>query len=499
MPNLALEIEYLGGVAFAAQGPDKATPDWPPQPDRVFSALVATWGARGEQKSEAEALRWLEEQPLPILVASESEPRTAPRVYVPPNDFGTSRGPGIPKPGSKAFRQAASVIPSWRDRKERTFPASRPHDPIVRYYWKSVPDTLTFQALKQLAADTAYVGHSSSLTRCRFLQCDGVPEQPSQSPRRRVYPGRFEELHKAYQRFARSNGMTGRPRPGDPVISRRVQTANAARSCFSLEWLVLEHVDGEMPDIRASALVAKEIRDALLSGYDQCGIGDEIPAEVSGHLKDGSPSSDPHIAIIPLVFAGFPYADGHLLGFALVPPRSSGVLKDSAFRGALRKIAPRDEESGRRNLRLRFFELQLSPTLTPSRKSLDPSRYTRPSRLWATVTPIALDRHLKKVGAERQKEIDDQIQAACRNIGLPKPDKIRTDKHPAVEGVPSAYPSGKAPSWMRWRLPASLASRQLTHAVIRFAEPVAGPVILGAGRFVGLGLCLPLDEEEAEA
>jgi CRISPR-associated protein Csb2 len=34
--------------------------------------------------------------------------------------------------------------------------------------------------------------------------------------------------------------------------------------------------------------------------------------------------------------------------------------------------------------------------------------------------------------------------------------------------------------------------------VIEFAEPVAGPVLLGAGRFVGLGLCLPLREAVAE-
>ena len=27
---------------------------------------------------------------------------------------------------------------------------------------------------------------------------------------------------------------------------------------------------------------------------------------------------------------------------------------------------------------------------------------------------------------------------------------------------------------------------------IRFADPVDGPVVLGAGRFVGLGLCLPI-------
>jgi CRISPR-associated protein Csb2 len=85
---------------------------------------------------------------------------------------------------------------------------------------------------------------------------------------------------------------------------------------------------------------------------------------------------------------------------------------------------------------------------------------------------------------------------ACRNISLPEPEAVVIDKHSAIEGVPSAYPSGKSPRWMNWRLPPSLASRQLTHAVIRFAEPVDGPVILGAGRFVGLGLCRPIDGED---
>jgi CRISPR-associated protein Csb2 len=108
------------------------------------------------------------------------------------------------------------------------------------------------------------------------------------------------------------------------------------------------------------------------------------------------------------------------------------------------------------------------------------------------VTPIVLDRHLKQKGEARQQEAAALIAAACRNIGLPEPEAVVVDKHSAVEGAPSAYPSGKAPRWMTWRLPPSLASRQLTHAVIRFAEPVDGPVILGAGRFMGLGLCRPI-------
>jgi CRISPR-associated protein Csb2 len=54
--TLVLEIEYLLGTAFAAQEEDNPAPDWPPQPDRVFSALVASWAARGEHSGEHQAL-----------------------------------------------------------------------------------------------------------------------------------------------------------------------------------------------------------------------------------------------------------------------------------------------------------------------------------------------------------------------------------------------------------------------------------------------------------
>ena len=57
---LTLEVEYLLGVAFAARGPADDAPDFPPQIDRVFSALVASWAARGERADERAALEWLE-------------------------------------------------------------------------------------------------------------------------------------------------------------------------------------------------------------------------------------------------------------------------------------------------------------------------------------------------------------------------------------------------------------------------------------------------------
>ena len=489
--TLVLEVEYLSGVSFAAIGPDSEAPDWPPQPDRMFSALVAAWAARGQDKREEEALRWLEKQPVPRLLASDAEPRTGALVFVPPND-----------PRSNKKKTAKGVLPSLRNRQPRRFPAARPHDAIVRLFWNAVaPEGEILTALQSLAGDVSYVGHSASFTRCRFLlnqDVSGLGE--ARLPERGIYRGRFDEL---------CQNFNARPRRR-PLPGTRVAPAPEAKreqgSIFSDRWLILEHVSGDMPDIRACGIVVKTLRDALLDGYGRIGHGSAIPEVISGHSPDGKPSRAPHLAVVPLTFTGFPYADGHMMGFALVPPRDSTILDDENFRKALRKLAPVDEDYGRRILTLTpragmpsgdAFSIKLSPTfeVPANKRSLDSALYTLPARTFATVTPIVFDRHLKAKGAARQEEIATQIAAACRNVGLPEPEAVVADKHSSIEGAPSAYPSAKSPPWMRWRQPPSLASRQLTHAVIRFAETVQGPVILGAGRFMGLGLCRPVDAE----
>jgi CRISPR-associated protein Csb2 len=348
-------------------------------------------------------------------------------------------------------------------------------------------------ALNALAADIPYVGHSSSLTRCRFRTDDVAGE--TSAPRRRVYRGRLRELESAY--YARR-----RPSPGEEVdaTATKEEAAEIPRSVFSERWLILENVagKGEMPDIRAAAWVSKALRNTLMSGYRQSGQEEAIPVLVSGHSKNGDPASSPHLAVAPLAFLGSEYADGRVLGFALIPPGSGGLLEDETFRNALRAVAGWNEREGRRELEVNARGLNVALALSRRRglQSLDPAPYVAVARTWATCTPMVLDRHLKAKGnIDRESEVAGQVRDACGNIGLPMPSGIETGKHSAVAGAPSAYPSGRAPAWTRWRLPDSLASRQLTHAVLQFDTPVRGPVILGAGRFTGLGLCRALDPE----
>ncbi len=477
---LVLEIEHLLGVAFAAQEPDSGSPDWPPQPDRVFSALVAAWAARGERTDEREALEWLEQQAPPDIAASPAAARPAPSSFVPPND-----------------KLQVSANPAWRTRQPRRFPAALPLDPVVRMVWREA-EGAPVEALDHIARDVAYVGHSASLTRCRFVEDDWPAH--GRAARRRVYKGRLSELEAAYQ-------AKRRPSPGE-AIRPPPSIVEPSLNAFSSDWLTFEIVGERTLDLRAAPLACKALIKAVMCGY---GAGDGAPAPewVSGHRPDGTPSPAPHLAAAPLAFAGYPHADGRLLGFALVPPQGRGdLLADADFANALTQRLQKvgDERLFRLWCKeLPNLDLQLRLTLETERASLNPARYMRPSRRWATVTPLVLDRHvappraeLKGDGDRYRHETEDLIRRACANVGLPEPSRVMAAKHSAATGAPPAYPSGNAPRWTAWRTPEAFKSRRLSHAILQFDAPQAGPVMIGAGRFCGLGLCLPLDREQKE-
>lgn len=477
--TLVLEIDFLTGVCRAARGLGDDDPDWPPQPDRVFSALVSAWGVRGEAPEERAALEWLERQPPPMIQASGYSARTAPEVYVPVNDAKASRAP----------RTYIRVLPDCRPRQPRQFPVALPDDPAMELvWWQSVaPEIKVLDALNVLAHCVGYIGHSASLVRCRFLAAASArqSEQKLMPSRRWVYPGRLDELEAAYQ-----------ARPERPMIRSGwvapSQNNNSSESGPPDPWLVLEVMKGEVPDIRASALVCRLLRQALMCGYRRSEQRDAIPEVISGHTPDGLPTRNPHLAVVPMAFAGWPHADGHVLGFALIPPHGESLQCIDGFRTAWETVAHYDPEKQRRVLTLQGSPLRgplhLSPATEESKRSLSPNPYLKPSSRWATVTPIVLERYLKK---NHDAEIQELVANSCEHAGLPRPnpERIWIGKHSAIEGAPPARPLTGEPPWTKWKLPRLLRTRQLTHAIIDFEEQVPGPVLLGAGRFTGLGLC----------
>ena len=107
------------------------------------------------------------------------------------------------------------------------------------------------------------------------------------------------------------------------------------------------------------------------------------------------------------------------------------------------------------------------------------------SCLWASVTPVVLDRHFK--GADKWQKAAESVKDACERIGLPRP--IAVELHP-VSRARGAPRSDEFPHLSR---KSDGGRMHHSHAVVQFPEPVIGPVLIGAGRFRGYGLCRPLN------
>ncbi len=499
---LALEIELLTG-AFRAALPDGSGPEWPPHPERIFSALVQSWVDGAHQEDERKALEWLEQLEPPAIEAAELvSSRDAPTVYVPPNDF------HVPQP-SKPFEWPADRegrrkpirditwagiepgIRAWGFRQPRTFKVAVPAGDRLAAVWEVARPDRMAAPLDRLASRVSNVGHSSSLVRCAWSErsASNAPtvwrlSQAGSVSLRVPYAGRLADLERWWKEAARP-----RSRAWARYAPPEIVNAPPPRSVFGREedWFVFAAARNRHPDVLALAHVAKRVRDALMKVGPQ-----PVPALLSGHGPDGGPAREAHIAVLPLPDVGEPDSRGTLIGFAIVLPRRLAPEARPPILKAIAALArPVDHPSGFATIWLsKTFSWKLELCLTPSQALLRPGRWSRSGKAWASVTPVVLDRFPKR---DDPREIAQILAQACRNIGLPEPEEIEIGTHSIIPGSPNAYFPPR--SHLAWTFPAGskFANRPRRHVLLRFSTAVTGPVVLGAGRYHGFGLCMPLD------
>jgi len=90
------------------------------------------------------------------------------------------------------------------------------------------------------------------------------------------------------------------------------------------------------------------------------------------------------------------------------------------------------------------------------------------------------------------EEVCEIVAKSCENIGLPEPIEIDIDKTSWHLGAPRARPGGGGFPLIPDR--SGSPSRYQVHVWLRFERPVIGPVLIGAGRYRGYGLCKPLPQ-----
>jgi CRISPR-associated protein, GSU0054 family len=511
---LTLAWTYLTGYARATDPAQREAPEWPPHPARVWLALAAAFFETGEDPAEEHALEWLRTLPdpqlwLPCRAGSRRRVVTA---YVPVND----------KAEGTALLQSA---PLARNKQPRTFPAVWVGDQPCYLHWPEAPEADRYRpALGQLCAKVTRIGHSASLVQMWVAEAPPNPQDGFEGwlpagdadsdlaniHLRRIYQGpSLERLRETFQAGRRPLvGLAAGYCPATLESPPMTKT-----TAFDRDLLVLTQVDGPALPVTASLRATQALRDTLMANCLQ-----PPPAWVSGHDAHGRPLADGrgHLALLPLPFVGYEYADGRLLGMALAfPPEIARHERGRVLRPLLVNAQGKPAEISLKLGKLGVWVLR-KRAWDDTRITLQPETWTafpHGAKRWASVTPVVLDRFPK---ADRlterinwEYEVGSILFEACRYAGLPEPVEIDFGTTAWLPGTPRAIakerplrgdPPASQPALAKlgdgfppYMLKGARAAKPQVHVFLRFAEPVVGPVLLGAGRFFGYGLFKPLD------
>lgn len=532
---LAFGMRYLNGFVAASEPDSHERPEWPPHPGRVFMALAAAHFETGADRSEREALEWLERLDRPPRIhAGAASARALVTHFVPVIDRGIwTKDPSKPKQKPPPPLQSAPGI--MRVRNERTFARAWLDDEVVYMSWpEAEPPEATRAALGPLCGKVTRIGHSASFVHMWLASPDEIKD-PSWVPdvdRAEIHlrvagPGTLGYLErcfnqkeverwgdlmamasdaadtkaqKAAKEKLKSEYVEGRPvrlRPELRIFEGyarprpSAETATAPGTVFSPHFIVraIERESGPYRelDLLCAPQVVQRWREAILTQSND--LPEAVRRLLSGHDDQGAPLEDAHLAFVPFAFVGHPHADGHLLGMGIVLP--DGLQPDDRNR-ALRVIARVD-----RLLlgRLGIWRISGVDAVAPpwSLRSDVWTAHPDGATHWSTVTPIVFDWHPKeKDRSAYQREIAAMIAQAAVRVGLPEPRDVIVTAVSAHLGVPLAH------AFPRLRRKDG-SQRRHAHAILVFGERVRGPILLGAGRYRGYGVCRPLHYEGVPA
>jgi CRISPR-associated protein Csb2 len=501
------------------------------------------------------ALRYLEGLPAPVIQCSgldDAARRSAPQVFVPVNDVATVSEPNSSKleaaeealaaaadersrkkasadveklrkkllddtakvvaapPTFTADRDlGARVLPEGRTKQPRTFPSVTPTCPAVAFVWRDEELAAELKSgLVRLLRRLVRLGHSSSMVAARLLD-DGevaalsglttsfVPDDvDGRHVIRWVGRGQVERLGRAFELHKE---VEPRVLPAAFVRYREglAPTVEKPRAGVFAhhDMIVFARVGGPRLPMTSTVGVARQFRKALIAA-----ARDDVPPLLSGHAADGASLDATHLAFVPLPVVGHPYADGAILGVGLVFPRDCSAderRRVLAAIGRLEQATPGTDDPPVVHLMLGssgVLELQRVGWGEDGRTTLQPGWWARSSKTWASATPVALDRHPGNLHDEdpvrRKKAFDearDSIALAVRRAGYPEPVELDVVRSCVLPGSvkPRAFP--------RYPVESDRPQRVLVHTRIAFPSSVQGPLLLGAGRYFGLGLHLPVD------
>ena len=462
-------------------------PEWPPAPYRLFQALLAGAARAGKLESLAGSLRWLETQPAPMIIAPPTKTGQVVTRFVPNND-------GDKKPD----RQDRLTGKTFR-------PTIMLDNPAVHYLWplagcgSEITDDI-IAAVRCLTClgwgiDLAY-GDAQIVSDDAVANLGGIRWLPkigvfrNEGMLRVPNEGSLEDLQNSHQ-SALGRIVHGQPLNNlkKPCVFDSVFYTSSERP-LGMPAVFFELRDGDDNYFRFSPAklkcVSAMVRHAAIKamdvqkGFPPPGIID--PAEwvdtfVAGHRPDGV-ADHRQFSYVPLPSIGRTHSDANIRRVMI--------------------MAPFGEDAKLMHLAEQLNGCQLvregggaAPMLRRGRPDGVTALYTGQSRIWATVTPVILPGHDDHKPAKTRK----LLLAAFSQSGIEQPCEFTWGALPYFPNCLSAYSHDRNGRPIGCLRPKKLEGLTAVHVRMRFDRPIAGPIVVGAGRHRGFGVFAGLKGE----
>ena len=473
--------------------------EWPPSPARLFQALVAG-AAKSMNLTEEDrgALEWMERLDAPTITAPIVRKGQPFSNFVPNNDHDLVEG------GSKPLS------------KIRTSKTIRPHVFDARisllYIWPfggGGHEELHARTICKIAEGLYQLGRGVDMAwaqaelldgnqiEARLSGHGGVVHLPSKDgggvllscPRK----GSLASLETRFKwrRFGRSRDggkvrqlYTQAPKPSFAPIA---YDSSPKRYLFDLRTAD-RATDFAVRPLNAAAALVRTTRDRAAERL--CAETPELAGEVERYLVGrgaGDADKAARVRVVPIPSIGHPHADMMIRRLAVYAPQACPLTPDDVA-WAFAQVSWIGDDG------VIDAELQRADDDSMVR------RFERRGRRWRSVTPLALAvAHRRRIEPTRlvgeakgadERAIEETravaaVRQALRHAGVRAPiAEVRVQREPfdrRGERAESFAAGTRFPKEALW------------HVSVTFATPVAGPLLLGDGRYLGLGL-MRLDE-----
>ena len=488
--SLLIAVRFFEGRYHGQDDGFNGADGWPPSPGRLFQALVAA-AARGANllPEDGRALEWLERLKPPKIAAPAARCGRTVKLFVPNNDLDSVGG-------DPARVNEIRVGKQWR-------PCFFDSDEPVLYLWDLESGSEEAERICEIAERMYQLGRGIDMAWAggRVLdskEAEAILESHpgvvrtsagpggTSTPR----PGTFESLVNRY-RLKRNRLTTVRAGRKTQQLFRQPPRATFGRTGYNppphrLHFELRRPEGGFAPRPLASV-------EPLITGLRDAAavrLRESLPEQTARFerliIGRGAGPADlaQRIRLIPIPSIGAPHTDPSIRRVVVEIPPDCPIRADD-LRWAFAGLRPCDPYTGE----------AWPGSLVSTDDSQMADRFGRPARVFRSMTPIALSGALRRRidGAAEKKAAVERDREERRASGA----VVQALRHAGIQARPSDISVRREPFHRRgvraeiFADGSRFSKHALWHVELRFREALRGPLVIGDGRFCGLGLMEP--------